>query len=224
MPDDAIDHYRRFLAGEQGICIFTRQEDCYAFATEDEIEATYGSRHDGHHFVWLGALPGKVGFVSDDHIDALLASGHVAFFYSEMSGPIDGDHQTLKAAFLLGAARMKCILDLPVDAEKRVQRTAIDTLPLSQRVLAQSLALPAPIPLARLVEAMLPLGANAKNAEARGRLAVLARAAADADLCDIEGEAERCAAWIVDRASREKQVDEITSDMFDKLALRKSKA
>lgn len=66
MPD-AIHLYRRFLTGQPGTCIFTGQAGCHAFVTEDEIEATAGSRHDLHHFVWLDQRPGKAdphGWVS----------------------------------------------------------------------------------------------------------------------------------------------------------------
>lgn len=217
MPDDAIHLYRRFLAGKPGTCIVTRQSGCHAFATGDEIEATYGSRHDGHHFVWLGPLPGTLGFVSDDHIDALLASRSIAFAYSEMSGPIGDDPESLKAAFRLGAARMGRVLGLPVDAERRVSSDAIATLPLVLRIKLESLDLPSPAPLAALVELTIPLGATIEDAEARGRLAVLSRAAIGADLNGIDDEAERCAAWIADRFAREEQADEISRQMLDQL-------
>lgn len=45
MPN-AIQLYRDFLAGKPGTCIFTGEEGCHAFVTEDEIDATFGSRHD----------------------------------------------------------------------------------------------------------------------------------------------------------------------------------
>jgi len=117
MPD-AMQLYREFLAGKPGTCIFTGVEGCHAFVTEDEIEATYGSRHDGHHFVWLDRKPGEVGpegigFVSDDYIDVLLARHRIAFTYSDMGGPLGETHEGVKAAFLLGAARMSRVLALP---------------------------------------------------------------------------------------------------------------
>lgn len=218
MPDDAIHLYRRFLAGKPGTCIFTGRDGCHAFVTEDEIDATAGSRHDTRHFVWLGAPHGEIGFVSDDHIDVLLAKGRIAFSYSDKSGPADANHDGVKAAFLLGAARMGLVLGLPADAQKRVPPDAIDTLPLVLRVRIESLALPSPIPLARIVEKMIPLGATVEDAEARGRLVVLSRVAVGADLTGIEDEAERFAAWVTDRAAREAEADEITSQMLDQLA------
>lgn len=223
MPDDAIHLYRRFLAGKPGTCIVTQQRGCHAFATEDEIEATYGSRHDGHHFVWLAPSSGIVGFVSDDHIDALLARRSIAFAYSEMSGPIGDDPESLKAAFRLGAARMSRVLGLPIDGERRVSPDAIATLPLVLRIKVESLDLPSPVPLAALVEMTIPLGATIDDAEARGRLAVLSRAAIGAHSGDIEDEAERCAAWIVDRAAREENAGEIFNQMLDQLARDKGK-
>jgi hypothetical protein len=218
MSDDALGLYRRFLAGEPGTCIFAKQNGCHAFATEDEVEATYGSRHDGSHFVWLGPLPRDLGFVSDDHIDALLAKRSIAFSYSEMNGRLGADRESLKAAFLLGAARMSRVLGLPVDADKRVSPGAIKTLPLVLRTKIESLDLPSPAPLASLVEMAIPLGSIIEDAEGRGRLAVLTRAAVGADLSDIEVEAKRCAAWIADRVAREKRADQITHQMLDQLA------
>ena len=221
MPD-AMQLYREFLAGKPGTCIFTGVEGCHAFVTEDEIEATYGSRHDGHHFVWLDRKPGEVGpegigFVSDDYIDVLLARHRIAFTYSDMGGPLGETHEGVKAAFLLGAARMSRVLALPVDAEKRVPADAIDTLPLGRRIRIERLALPSPIPLARNVEKMIPLGATIEDGEARGRLDVLSRIAAGADLADIEDEAERFAAWVADRVAREEATDEITRQMLEQL-------
>src|SRR5690606_28944914 len=83
MPD-AMQLYCDFLAGQSGTCIFTGEDGCHAFVTEDEIEATFGSRHDGKHFAWLDRKPGEVGpeglgFLSDDHIDILLAENRIAF-------------------------------------------------------------------------------------------------------------------------------------------------
>lgn len=223
MPDDAIHLYRRFLADKPGTCIFTGQDDCHAFVTEDEIDATYGSRHDNHHFVWLGDLPGEVGFISDDHIDVLLAKRRIAFTSSDKDGPAGENREGLKAAFLLGVVRMSRILGLPVDAQKRVPPDAIETLPLALRIRVERLALPAPIPLARLIEKTIPLGATIEDAEARGRLVVLSRVAVGEDLRDIEDEAERCAAWIADRAAREQHADEITRQVLDQLARDKGK-
>lgn len=227
MPDDAIHLYRRFLAGEAGTCIFTGKQGCHAFVTEDEIDATDGSRHDNRHFVWLDRKAGEIGpegigFISDDHIDVLLAKRRIAFTYSDKDGPAFENREGVKAAFLIGAARMSRVLGLPVDAEKRVPPDAIDTLPLVLRVRI-SLALPSPIPLARLVEKMIPLGTTVEDAEARGRLVVLSRIAVGADLIGIEDEAERFAAWIVDRAAREENVGEIFNQMLDQLARDKGK-
>lgn len=194
--DDAIHLYRRFLSGQPGTCIFTGQDDCHAFVTEDEIEATAGSRHDLHHFVWLDQKPGEIGphgigFISDDHIDVLRAKHRIALISSERDSQVGERREALKATFLLGAARMSRVLGLPVDAQKRVLPETIDTLPLSLRVRIESLALSSPMPLARLVEKIIPLGAT------------------------IEDEAERCAAWI---AGHEAADDEITRQMLDQLA------
>lgn len=216
MPD-AIRLYRRFLAGKPGTCIFTRQDDCHAFVTEDEIEATAGSRHDTLHFVWLDKPPAEIGpeglgFISDDHIDVLLAKGRIAFSYSDRDGPAGDNREGVKATFLLGAARMSRLIGLPVDAEKRVLPDAIDALPLVLRVGIERLALPSPSPLARLVEKMVPLGAGIEDAEARGRLVILSRIAVGEDLKDIEAEAERFAAWVADRAAREAAADQLINE------------
>lgn len=225
---DAMQLYRRFLAGKSGTCIFTGADGCHAFATEDEIEATYGSRHDTHNFVWLDRKPGEtgpegVGFISDDHIDVLLAAHRIAFAYSDKGGPHGENHEGVKAAFLLGADRMSRVLALPVDAEKCVSADAIDSLPLGLRVRIEGLALPAPIPLARLIEKMIPLGATIEDGEARGRLVVLSRVAVGADLTDMEDEAERFAAWIADHDAREETADEITRQMLEQIATDKGK-
>lgn len=71
MLDDAIHLYRRFCAGEPGTCIFTGQDGCHAFVTEDEIEAAYGSRHDTRHFVWLDKPADAQKRVPPDAIDGL---------------------------------------------------------------------------------------------------------------------------------------------------------
>lgn len=228
MPDNAIHLYRRFLAGQSGTCIFTGQDKCHAFVTEDEIEATAGSRHDLHHFVWLHQKPGEIGphgigFISDDHIDVLLAKRRIALTYSERNGPVGESREALKAAFLLGAFRMSRVLGLPVDAEKRVAPETIDTLPLVLRARIESLALPSSIPLARLVEKIIPLGATVEDAEARGRLVVLSRVAVGADLTDIEDEAEHCAAWTADYTGREAAAGDIVGQMIDQLARDKGK-
>lgn len=228
MPDDAIHLYRRFLAGEPGTCIFTGRDGCHAFVTEDEIDATAGSRHDTRHFVWLDRKPGEigpegVGYISDDHIDVLRAGHRIACSYSDKDGPAGENHDGVKATFMLGAFRMSRVLALPVDAERRVPSDAMDTLPLVLRARLERLALPPPVPLARLVEKTIPLGATVEDAEARGRLAVLSRIAVGADLTDIEDEAERCAAWIVDRAAREENAGEILDQMLDQLARDKGK-
>ena len=228
MSDDAIHLYRRFLAGEPGTCIFTGKQGCHAFVTEDEIDATAGSRHDTRHFIWLDRKAGEIGpegigFISDDHIDVLRAKGRIAFTYSDETGPAFENREGVKAAFLVGAARMSRVLSLPVDAERRVPSDAMDTLPLGLRVRLERLALPTPVPLARLVEKAIPLGATVEVAEARGRLAVLSRVAVGADLTGMEDEAERCAAWIADRAAREENAGEIFNQKFDQLARDKGK-
>lgn len=228
MSDDAIRLYRRFLSGRSGTCIFTGKDGCHAFVTEGEIEATAGSRHDLHHFVWLDHKPGEIGphgisFVSDDHIDVLLAKRRIALIYSERDGPVATQHEALKAAFLLGAARMGRVLVLPVDEQKRVLPETVDTLPLSLRVLIERLALPAPIPLARLVEKIIPLAAAVEDAEARGRIFVLARVAVGANLAGVEEEAEHCAAWIVDRVGRQAAADDIIGPMLDRIATDRGK-
>lgn len=223
MPDDAMHLYRQFLAGEPGTCIFTGRDGCHAFVTEDEIGATAGSRHDTRHFVWLDRKPGEigpegVGFVSDDHIDVLLAGHRIACSYSDRDGPAGENQDGVKATFLLGVFRMSRVLALPFDAEKRVPPDAIDTLPLVLRARFERLALASPAPLARLVEKAIPLGAGVEDAEARGRLAVLSRVAIGADLNDLEDEAERFAAWVVDRDARKAAADEITRKALEKLA------
>lgn len=48
---EAIQLYRNFLAGNPGTCFFTGMENCHAFVTEAEIDATFGSRYDTNHFV-----------------------------------------------------------------------------------------------------------------------------------------------------------------------------
>ena len=222
MPDDAMHLYRQFLAGKPGTCIFTGKDDCHAFVTEDEINATTGSRHDTRHFVWLDRKPGEigpegVGYVSDDHIDVLLAGHRIAHFYSDRDGPAGENHDGVKATFLLGVFRMSRVLALPLDAEKRVPSDAIDTLPLVLRARFERLALPSPVPLARLVEKTIPLGATVEDAEARGRLVVLSRVAVGADLTGIEDEADHFAAWVVDRAGREEAADEISRQMLEQL-------
>ena len=90
--------------------------------------------------------------------------------------------------------------------------------PAARAARLERLALPSPVPLARLVEKTIPLGATVEDAEARGRLAVLSRIAVGANLTDIEDEAERCAAWIVDRAAREGTAGEVFNQMLDQLA------
>src|SRR5690606_19667330 len=102
--------------------------------------------------------PEGVGFISDDHIDVLLATHRIAFAYSDKGGPYGENHEGVKAAFLLGADRMSRVLALPVDPEKRVSANAIDSLPLGLRARVASLALLAPIPLAQLDEKMIPAG------------------------------------------------------------------
>lgn len=217
MSNDALSLYRRYMAGDPGTCVFTEESGCHAFATEDEIEATYGSRHDTNHFAWIGSPPGLVGFVSDDHIDALLAERRIAYTFSEMNGPAGIDREGARAGFLLGAARMIAVLGLPVDEANRILPHAMASLPLAVRVWVNHLALPSPIPLVRLVEASIPLGATVENPEAQGRFAVLSRAAVGTDLDDIEEEAERCAARIVDRVARKDRTDEAINQILTQL-------
>nr|WP_168550539.1 hypothetical protein [Paracoccus aminophilus] len=207
--------YRAFLLGEPGTCIFTGAQDCHAFVTEDEIEATYGSRHDSRHFIWLDRKPGEigpegVGYICDDQIDMLLAGHRIAFTHSEMGGPPGENRDGIAAAFLLGADRMSRVLALPVDAQKCVPASAIASLSLGLRVRLEPLAAVAPAPLARLVEKMIPLGATIEDGEARGRLVTLSRAATGTDMTDLQDEAERFAAWAADRAAREETADEIS--------------
>ena len=221
MPDP-MQLYRAFLIGEPGTCIFTGVQGCHAFVTEDEIEATYGSRHDCDHFVWLDRKPGEtgpegVGFISDDQIDVLLAHHRITFTHSEKGGPHDGNRDGIAAAFLLGANRMSRVLALPVDAQKRVPASAIVSLSLGLRVQLEHMVSTAPAPLAGLIEKMIPLGTTIEDGEARGRLVTLARAATGTDMSDIEDEAECFAEWVADRAAGENADDEITSQMLQHL-------
>jgi len=216
MPHDPFQLYCDFLKGRPGRCVFTQQDRCYAFATEDEIDATFGSRHDGHHFVWLDARPDLVGFVCDDHIDELLAAGRIASTFCEMSGVTTYSHAGLKAAVLLGASRMQRVLALPAE-NGQVAPDAINTLPLGLRWQFSSMALVGSVPLVLLVEKMIPLGATVEDGEARGRLLVLARKAAGADLSDIELEAEHWADWAVHSAERAARIEEAAADMLDQL-------
>ncbi|SIS92390.1 hypothetical protein [Phaeovulum vinaykumarii] len=221
MPD-AIQLYRDFLAGKPGTCIFTGEEGCHAFVTEDEIDATFGSRHDTRHFVWLDRKPGEIGpeglgFVSDDYIDTLLAGHRIAFTFSDRAGPPGDNREGVKAAFLLGADRMRRVLALPVDANKCVSADAIAALPLGLRGHLETRTLPALVPLARLVERMIPLGATIEDGEARGRLVVLSRIATGMSLDGLDDEAERFAIWAADHAAREDQANEITRQMLDQI-------
>lgn len=216
--------YSAFLAGEPGTCIFTGTQGCHAFVTEDEIEATYGSRHDSRHFVWLDRKPGEigpegVGFISDDQIDMLLAGHRIAFTYSEKGGPLGEKRDGIAAAFLLGADRMSRVLALPVDAQNRVPASAIDSLPLGLRVHLEPLAATAPASLARLVEKMIPLGATIEDGEARGRIVTLSRVATGAALTDLHDEAERFAEWAAYREAREDAAEEISRQMLQHLTL-----
>jgi hypothetical protein len=213
---DPFLRYCDFLKGRPGRCTFTQQDGCHAFATEDEIDATFGSCHDGHRFVWLDAPPGQVGFISDNHIDELLARGRIASTFCEMSGLTAYSHAGLKAAVLLGASRMQKVLALPAE-RGQVASDTLNTLPLALRWQFASLALVASVPITLLVEKMIPLGATVEDGEARGRLLVLARKAAGADLSDIELEAEHWADWAVHCAARENRIEEIAADMLDQL-------
>lgn len=216
MHPDPFQRYCDFLKGRPGRCAFTQQDGCHAFATEDETDATSGSRHDGHHFVWLDARPDLVGFVSDDHIDELLAAGRIASTFCERSGLTSYSYAGLKAAVLLGASRMQKALALPAENGKITPDT-LNTLPLALRWQFAPMALFASVPLTLLIEKMIPLGATVEDGEARGRLLVLARKAAGADLSDIELEAEHWADWAVHSAEREARTEEIAAEMLDQL-------
>lgn len=216
MHPDPFQLYCNFLKGRPGRCIFTGHDGCHAFATDDEIDATYDSRHDGHHFVWLNARPDLVGFVSDDHIDELLMAGHIASTFCEMSGVTSYSRDGLKAAVLLGATRMQKVLDLPAENGK-VSATTIDTLPLSLRWQFARSALAGSVPHALLVEKMVPLGATVEDGEARGRLLVLTRRAVGADLSDIDLEAGHWADWAVQSAERNARIEETAEDLLHQL-------
>lgn len=213
---DPFQLYCDFLKGRPGRCVFKEQDGCHAFATEDEIDATYGSRHDGHHFVWLDARPDLIGFVSDDHIDALLAVGRIASTFCEMSGVTAYSHAGLKGAVLLGASRMQKVLARPAE-NGQVATDALDTLPLSLRWQFASMAVIGFIARTLLVEKMIPLGATVEDGEARGRLLVLVRTAAGADLSDIELEAEHWADWAVHSAERNARIEETAEDLLGQL-------
>lgn len=214
MPD-TMRLYRDFLAGKPGTCIFTGKDGCHAFASEDEIDATYGSRHDKQLFLWLNPERAPVGFVSDDHIDELLRLGRIAL--ANPPDPAAFDRAALKAAFMLGAQRMRNVLALPASASGEVQPEALESLPLSLRVRLAGLVEYGPVPLSLLVEKAIPLGAAVEDAEARGRLVELSRAATGADCSDIESEAERWSEWIADLAARQARLDEITDDIVSGL-------
>lgn len=214
MYSDSFQLYCDFLRGRAGRCAFTQQDGCHAFATEDEIDATYGSRHDGHHFVWLDTRPDVVGFVSDDCIDGLLAAGRIASTFCEMSGVTAYSREGLKAAVLLGASRMQKVLDLPAE-DGKVSAAAINTLPLSLRWQFAGLALTNTVSRALLVEKMIPLGATVEDGEARGRLLVLARRAVSDDLSDITLEAGHWADWALQSAERDARLEESAADLLD---------
>lgn len=216
MHPDPFQLYCDFLKGRPGRCAFTQQNGCHAFATEDEIDATFGSRHDGHHFVWLDARPDLVGFVSDDHIDELLAAGRIASTFCEMSGLTAYSRAGLKASVLLGASRMQKVLALPAE-NGQVAPDTLNTLPLALRWQFAPMALFGSVSLTLLVERMMPLGATVEDGEARGRILVLARTAAGADLSDLELEAEHWADWAIHCAERETRIEEIATDMLDQL-------
>ena len=216
MHPDPFQLYCDFLKGRSGRCVVTGRDGCHAFATEEEIDATYGSRHDGHHFFWLDARPDLVGFISDEHIDELLTEGRIASTFCEMSGVTAYSRDGLKAAVLLGATRMQTVLDLPAE-DGKVSADAIDTLPLSLRWQFASSALAGSVPHALLVEKMVPLGATVEDGEARGRLLVLARRAVGADLSDIDLEAEHWADWAVHSAERNARIEEAAENLLDQL-------
>ena len=216
MHPDPFQLYCDFLKGRPGRCVFTGQDGCHAFATEDEIDATYGSRRDGHHFVWLDTRPDLIGFVNDDHIDTLLTAGRIASTFCEMSGVTAYSRDGLKTAVLLGATRMQKVLDLPAP-DGKVPADAIGTLPLSLRWQFASSALAGSVPHALLVEKMVPLGATVEDGEARGRLLVLARRAVGADLSDIDLEAGHWADWAVHSAERNARIEEAAEDLLDQL-------
>jgi len=216
MTRDPFTLYRDFLKGRAGRCAFTGNEGCHAFATEDEIETTFGSRHDGQHFVWIGAGPELVGYISDSHIDALLSSGQIASTFWEMSGITPYSHAGHKAAFLLGATRMQKVLALPSEAGQ-VEAKAIDALPLSLRWQFAGVCLVGYAPHAYLVEKMIPLGTMVEDGEARGRLVVLARASIGAGFSDIERDAEHWADWAIQSAERRVRLDEDADGMLAQL-------
>lgn len=212
MHPDPFQLYCDFLKGRAGRCVFTGRDGCHAFATEEEIDATYGSRHDGHHFVWLDL----VGFTSDNHIDELLTEGRIASTFCEMSGVTAYSRDGLKAAVLLDATRMQKVLDLPAQ-DGMVSAAVIDTLPLSLRWQFTSSALAGSVPHALLVEKMVPLGATVEDGEARGRLLVLARRAVGAGLSDIDLEAEHWTDWAVHSAERNARIEEAAENLLDQL-------
>lgn len=213
MHPDSFQLYCNFLRGRPGCCVFTQQNECHAFITEDEIEATYGSRHDGHHFVWLDAQPDLIGFVSDEYIDEMLSLGHIVPMFYTMNGFTTYNRAGLKAAVLLGAARMCQVLALPSDAGQ-VMADTIDTLPLCLRWQFTMMISDSSIPHAMLIEKMIPLGATVEDGEARGRLLALARTAVGANLSDIEQEAGRWADWAAQCTAWKPHQGEGTTDPY----------
>ena len=212
MPDGRLQLYARFTAGQPGTCVFTGEDGCHAFATEDEIEATFGSRYDESYFVWIGPRDDRVGFVSDAHITALRQQRRIAPIYQRNTGKA-----ALKAGYLLGATRMAKALALPTDDNGMVAPAAIATLPLTLRVRLHDRFGPGPAPHAGIVERLMALGATIDDPEARGRHAVLARAAVGQDLDGIEDDAAQWAAWAYDRKGREARAQEITRQIMASL-------
>lgn len=212
MPDGRLQLYSRFTAGQSGTCVFTGTDGCHAFATEDEIEASFGSRYDESCFVWIGQRDDRIGFISDAHIAALRTQRRIAPIYERNTGKA-----ALKAGFLLGATRMAKALALPADAGGMVAPAAIATLPLALRMRLHGLFGPGPAPHARIVEHLIALGAELDDPEARGRHVVLARAAVGQGLDGIEEDAAQWAAWAYDRKGREARAQEITRQIIASL-------
>lgn len=111
---------------------------------------------------------------------------------------------------------MSRVLARPVDANKCVSADTIASLPLGLRTRLETLVLPAPVALARLIERMIPLGATIEDGEARGRIIVLSRIATGMSLDGLGDEAERFAIWAANHAAREDKADEISRALMDR--------
>ncbi|MBP0617802.1 hypothetical protein [Jiella mangrovi] len=153
---DAMALYRRFLNGDPGTCVVTVKEGCHAFSTGDEINATYSSRHDTDHFVWLTPDRDPVGFISDERIDDLLNRRAIALFASDM-GPITvSDPDTAAAVARLKAERRQAVLDLPTDSDQRVGLDAVRTLPPALSIELEPMVKDGPVSRLSLADAVLP--------------------------------------------------------------------